>query len=83
MDTTNTVLYANFNRIGDFYTLLGRAVWGPDRPAPTNLDGLADLLRESHVGRVDVHGSWTVDARNTERLEEVFDDLGVELVLPR
>jgi hypothetical protein len=82
MDTTHTVLYADFDRLGDFYSLLGRAVWGGDRPAPTNLDGMADLLREYHVRSVRVQGHWNLDSRSTARIEDVFSDLGVVLSLP-
>lgn len=57
---------------------LSAAVFGPRRPAPRNLDGLADLLREARVGEVAVRG-WRLSPAAGERVEEVFRDNGVRL----
>lgn len=58
---------------------ISTAVFGPSRPAPKNLDGLADLLRETRVSRVIV-SDWQLDEASTERVLEVFEDTGVGLV---
>lgn len=58
---------------------ISTAVFGPGRPAPRNLDGLADLLRESRVTRV-VVTDWYLDAVATERVLAIFGDLGVTLI---
>ena len=64
---------------------LGRAVLSAaygrddDRPVPTNLDALADLLRETGVGRV-VVADWRVEGSSSSGLRAVFEGEGVELV---
>ncbi len=78
----NTVLKAHFHNALDFFTLLGRAAWGPERPAPTNLDGLADLLRESSVSSVHIHGIWDLDVSTTATIKRVFADCEATLTLP-
>lgn len=50
-----------------------------DRPVPTNLDALADLLRETGVGRV-VVVDWRVEGSSSSKLRAVFEGEGVELV---
>lgn len=59
------------------------AAYGPkdatDRPVPTNLDALADLLRETQVKRV-VVASWRVEGSSTSKMRAVFEDEGVTLV---
>ena len=73
------VLSGTFTTRQDFFLLLGRAVWGIDRPAPTNLDGMVDLIRESGLTSITVTGIWRVDQTDSERIEKVCDDLGVRL----
>lgn len=63
----------------DLTTAISTAAFGPLRPAPRNLDGLADLLRETQVSRVIVP-AWCLDEDAAERVMRVFDDLGVDLV---
>lgn len=50
-----------------------------DRPVPTNLDALADLLRETGVGRV-VVVDWKVEGSSSSKLRAVFEEEGVDLV---
>ena len=63
---------------------LGRAVlaaaYGPsdDRPVPTNLDALADLLRETGARRV-VVADWRVEGSSSSKLRAVFEGEGVDL----
>lgn len=52
-----------------------------ERSAPTNLDGMVDLIRESGLSSITVTGSWQVDTLDSERIEEVCDDLDVALKL--
>ena len=65
--------------IADVAEGISCAVFGPERPAPTNLDGLADLLREARVSRV-IAGDWQLSPAQTRRVLEVFRDNGVALV---
>lgn len=58
---------------------ISAAVFGSGRPAPRNLDGLADLLRESQATRVIV-SDWRLDDLATEHVLAVFADIGVGLV---
>lgn len=46
---------------------------------PTNLDGMADFLREARVSRIIV-SDWNLDAEDTDRIVRVLSDLGVGLV---
>ncbi|ALC06432.1 hypothetical protein CDES_10270 [Corynebacterium deserti GIMN1.010] len=77
----NIVLHGVFRTRQEFFDLLGRAAWGVERPAPTNLDGMVDLLRETGVTRISVRGQWLIPANDAERIEEVCDDFGVDLRL--
>lgn len=78
----NISLYGRFTSRQAFFSLLGRAAWGSERAAPRNLDGLADLLRETQLVSVSVGGSWRIDADSTEDIAVVFSDCGVSLRLP-
>ena len=46
---------------------------------PTNLDGLADFLRELKAGRI-IASDWRIDAADTARISRVLRDLNVRLV---
>lgn len=76
------VIRGRFRDRQDFFGLIGRAAWGPERPSPTNLDGLADLIRETRLERITVHGSWQVEQKTTSTLHRICADLGVSLRLP-
>lgn len=54
-------------------------MFGRERPAPRNLDGLADLLREVGTAKV-VVSDWRIDDDRTRMVLQVFADVGVELV---
>lgn len=54
-------------------------LYDASRPSPTNLDGLADMLREFRITRITCT-FWMMTRADTRRTERVFDDLGVELV---
>lgn len=75
----NIVLQGSFATRQEFFDLLGSAAWGLDRPAPTNLDGMADLIRETGIDKISIRGSWSLPKEETERLEEVCADLSVNL----
>ena len=66
----------------DLYTALASSLRLPKmvhRPAPTNLDGLADLIKEARVTKV-VCSDWQLSDDDTSAILAVFDDLGVTLV---
>ena len=46
---------------------------------PTNLDGLADFLREVNAFR-SIVSDWRIDTEETARIVQVLKDLGVGLV---
>ncbi len=48
------------------------------RPAPTNLDGMADLLREARAGKI-IASDWRLDDADTSRISGILDDLGITL----
>ncbi|GAB3589648.1 hypothetical protein CFAEC_09900 [Corynebacterium faecale] len=76
------VIRGTFHDRQDFFGLIGRAAWGLERPSPTNFDGLADLIRETHLQKITVHGSWAVEKKTTSTLHRICEDLGVSLRLP-
>lgn len=65
--------------VADVCAALSGSVFGPERPAPRNLDGLADLLREAHLTRV-VACDWRLPADDTRKVLAVFRDNRVELM---
>lgn len=73
------LLTAPVGSVADVCAALSVAVFGRERPAPTNLDGLADLLREAHPARV-VACDWQLPADETRKVVAVFRDNRVELV---
>ncbi|CAB0519749.1 hypothetical protein CIP107534_01694 [Corynebacterium diphtheriae] len=52
----------------------------PSRSAPRNLDGLADVLREFHVTRINC-SSWQLSVADSERVMHVLVDERVALVI--
>ena len=79
----NPIFLANpVHTLGDLARGILTAAYGPkdaaNRPVPTNLDALADLLRETQVKRV-VVASWRVEGSSTSKMRAVFEDEGVEL----
>lgn len=64
--------------ISELLQALSRAVLGDARVAPTNLDGLADLMREGAVKQVVVR-DWRLPAAESARVEAVLSDVGVRL----
>lgn len=76
------VIRGRFHDRQDFFGLIGKAAWGLERPSPTNFDGLADLIRETHLKKITVHGSWAVEKKTTSTLHRICEDLGVSLRLP-
>lgn len=73
------LLTAPVESVADVAAGISRAVFGTQRPAPRNLDGLADMLREAHVTRV-IACDWQLSAVDTMRVLEVFSDNNVTLV---
>ena len=73
------LLTATVENVADLATGISYAVFGPERPAPHNFDGLADLLREARVTRV-IASDWQLPAADTMRVLQVFSDNDVALV---
>ncbi|WP_175934649.1 hypothetical protein [Corynebacterium sp. Marseille-P4321] len=65
--------------VAELSAAISAAVFGRERPAPRNLDGLADLLREVGTAKV-VVSDWCIDDDRTRMVLQVFADVGVELV---
>lgn len=65
--------------VQDFCNALAGLIYPADRPAPTNLDGLADMLKETHVRKV-ITSHWSLDQEESAKVGQVFKDLGVTLV---
>lgn len=63
----------------DLFGALANVLYPAERRAPTNLDGLADLLRETRVRRVIV-SHWELNDDDSRQLSRVFKDVGAELV---
>ena len=72
------LLTAPVASVAELAAAISHAVFGYERPAPRNLDGLADLLRESRISRV-IACDWQLDAEDTRRVVEVFRDNDVTL----
>ena len=73
------LLTAPVHTVADVAGAISVAVFGPERPAPHNLDGLADLLREARPARV-VACDWHLPADETRKVAAIFRDNRVELV---
>lgn len=66
----------------EFFAALASALRLPKqvhRPAPTNLDGMADLLKEANVKKV-ITSHCRLGSADLTAITRVFDDLGVVLV---
>ncbi|MCP1386828.1 hypothetical protein M5J20_01255 [Corynebacterium sp. TA-R-1] len=72
------LLTAPVDSVAGFVAAISRAVFGVERTAPTNLDGLADVLREARVTHV-VASDWQLDPEETRRVQRVLLDNGVVL----
>lgn len=76
------VIRGSFHTRADVLALIGRAAWGIDRPGPTNLDGLADLIKETSLRSITIQGIWAVDEKTASAINRICGDLGVSLRLP-
>lgn len=75
------VIRGSFHTRADVLALIGRAAWGIDRPGPTNLDGLADLIKETGLRSITIQGTWAVDEKTASAINRICGDLGVSLRL--
>ncbi|MHA2789479.1 hypothetical protein ACXZ66_10085 [Corynebacterium sp. S7] len=73
------LLTQEIDSLQDLYDGIADVVYSDDRPAPTNLDGLADMLRESHVRKV-ITSHWSLNDEASRKVNRVFKDVGVSLV---
>ncbi|WIM67070.1 hypothetical protein QP027_08020 [Corynebacterium breve] len=73
------LITAPVGSLSDLYKAIATVVYPADRPAPTNLDGLADLLREYRVRRV-LCSDWNIPSEDTRRVHRMFRDVGVDLI---
>lgn len=62
----------------DLFHALAANTYAGKRPAPTNLDGMADLLQEYRVKKILCAG-WELSPEDTRHVTKVFDDLGITL----
>ncbi|MBZ8178442.1 hypothetical protein GP475_08255 [Corynebacterium poyangense] len=62
----------------DFYSAVGDALCHDQRPAPRNLDGLADLLREFRVEQI-ICAHWCLEESEEKALHRIFEDLNITL----
>ncbi|MCH6197543.1 hypothetical protein MHT86_08560 [Corynebacterium mastitidis] len=62
----------------DLYRALACCLLPRHRPAPTNLDGMADLLREARVRTV-ICAQWELPAADSRAVRAVLGDLGITL----
>lgn len=62
----------------DLYQALGCCLCQEGRPAPTNLDGMADLLREARV-RTIISAQWNLPEEDDRAVRAVLQDLGIAL----
>lgn len=62
----------------DLFQALAANTYAGARPAPKNLDAMADLLREFRVEKI-ICADWQLSGGETSDLLRVFEDLGVSL----
>ncbi len=72
------LLTSPLHRREDFFTALSEIEPGKYQQ-PTNLDGMADFLREVRASRIIV-SDWRIDDEDTARITQVLTDLGIGLV---
>lgn len=72
------LLTCPLNSRHDLFLALGDIQPGR-RQAPTNLDGMADFLREVQAYRI-IASDWRINADDTARILQVLEDLGVGLM---
>lgn len=60
----------------DLYHALSAIHPTPDAPVPTNLDAMADLIRECGITHV-VCADWELPPSDTQSIAHTFEDLGV------
>ncbi|AWB81480.1 hypothetical protein C3B44_03180 [Corynebacterium yudongzhengii] len=66
----------------EFFSELASALRQPKqvkRPAPKNLDAMADLLKEAKVKKV-ICSAWQLNEADDRAIRAVFKDLGIVLV---
>ena len=63
----------------EFFTALGKMHFVGDSPAPSNLDGLADFVREFHVDVI-VAADMALELHDYQDLVRVLKAEGVKLV---
>lgn len=80
MLTANPILITSAIRTrADFFAAVGDALCHDQRPAPTNLDGLADLLREFHVEQI-ICAHWCLGEVEERQILAVVRDLDIALL---
>ncbi|KQB86853.1 hypothetical protein [Corynebacterium lowii] len=60
----------------DLYAALACCLCSDNRPAPKNLDAMADLLREAQV-RTIICAQWELPPPDDRAVRAVFHDLGI------
>lgn len=62
----------------DLYVALAATTYRGNRPAPQNLDAMADLLREFRVCKI-ICANWQLPDTEGQAVLSVFTDLQIEL----
>ncbi|QGU07912.1 hypothetical protein COCCU_09965 [Corynebacterium occultum] len=62
----------------DLYAALAANTYRDKRPAPANLDAMADLLREFQVSKI-ICAHWQLREDDEQAVLEVLADLEIEL----
>lgn len=65
------------NRV-DLYKALADNTYNKQRPAPKNLDGMADLLREFRVSKI-ICADWRLHGEEARDVLRVLEDLQINL----
>ncbi|GAB3081850.1 hypothetical protein GCM10027157_14900 [Corynebacterium aquatimens] len=73
------VLFDEVATVRELAAAIAKQVYPADRRAPTNLDGLVDMLREYKVKRI-ISSYWSMSPKDTDLVERVFEDEGIELI---
>lgn len=66
----------------EFYAALASSLRLPNNehlPVPRNLDHLADFIKEARISKI-ICSRWHVPIAETQKILQVFHDLGVSLI---
>lgn len=73
------LINATLHTRSDLFHALAGLLPSHARRSPTNLDAMADILKELHATKI-VCSDWRMGTEETARITRIFDDLGIRLV---